>query len=165
MEKSDSNQDRGLNDLSGLNPNPPVANPTLDPNRNESPKIWEEKQKIYYSALVSSFVDSKMSKDKGILTLATAAIGFLVTLSDSMPPGFTINLVLFGAAILMFIITIILILRGFELNSQYILAIRQGKDQSFDKALQHNNRWIMLFFVAALFLVLFFAFFNNLQKT
>ncbi|WP_044280998.1 hypothetical protein [Caldithrix abyssi] len=96
-------------------------------NNNESNK---EKENSYYQQIVQGWINTRMEKDKSLLTLSAGGIGLLITLLTT-----TKNLdigikYLYFSAIFLFIIVLISTITIFSLNSKYLENIINEKNDN-----------------------------------
>jgi hypothetical protein len=82
----------------------------------------------YYSALVNSWINTRLDRDKTLVTLSTAGVGILITLLTGRkvvgwPQWCSYSLALAG-----FILCVMLALHTMRLNSDYIEAILSKSD-------------------------------------
>jgi len=104
----------------------------------------------YYSALVNAWIETKMEKDKSILSLSSGGIALLVGLLSTIGIVYLWELVLYSLAIIAFIGSIISVLIVFRRNSIHIEdVIKDNKD--YDKSLGFLDRLIPFLFIIALF--------------
>jgi hypothetical protein len=81
----------------------------------------QAKRVAYYSALVSARIQNNMERDRALLTLSLAAIGFLITIvgqRGGIAEWF--RMVSFAGAFICFGMCILFILKVFKLNADYI---------------------------------------------
>lgn len=82
----------------------------------------------FKSQSYASFYNTSMEKDKSILTLSVAGIGFLVTLLNLSTTISRIDYALFILAAIAFLVSIYSIVTTFGKNADYILDLVQDKD-------------------------------------
>lgn len=86
-----------------------------------SPEQLKHDQDVeYYSALAHGWVQTRMAKDKGLLSLSAAGIGLLVTLLTSVGVTSRVLWVLYTLAILLFAFCLVIVLIIFHCNSKYL---------------------------------------------
>ncbi|MBL0679182.1 hypothetical protein [Aeromonas dhakensis] len=114
--------------------NPDEPSEKIDDNNNENKSnITEEDIRRlslveFQSQSYASFYSTTMEKDKSILTLSVAGIGFLVTVLNLSKTINYIHYGLFVAAALLFLISIYCILTIFDKNADFIVDITQKRD-------------------------------------
>ncbi|WP_429070343.1 hypothetical protein [Aeromonas dhakensis] len=104
----------------------------------------------YKSQAYASFYNTAMEKDKSILTLSVAGIGFLVTLLNLSKTIGYVNYTIFILAALCFLISIYCILSIFDKNADYMLDIAQDRDVTLKeyKLKKLDKRAIRTFYLA-----------------
>ncbi|MCK5601196.1 hypothetical protein KAR91_04985 [Candidatus Pacearchaeota archaeon] len=118
-------------------------------------EIEQNKNIALYSAKCNAWVNTRMERDKSLLTLSTAGIGFLITLFvnfDITECGQNILCLLAGIS---FFVTIISCLLIFNRNAKHIEeSVQSGKDEdSVLKVLDNIVFWG--FIVGLIFIILF----------
>lgn len=107
----------------------------------------------YKSQAYASFYNTAMEKDKSILTLSVAGIGFLVTLLNISKTIGYVNYSIFILASLCFLISIYCILSIFDKNADYMLDIAQDKDVTLKEyKLKKLDKWAIRSFYLAIIL-------------
>ncbi|MCJ8348537.1 hypothetical protein [Moritella sp.] len=105
----------------------------------------------FKSQSYSSFYNTTMEKDKSILTLSVAGIGFLITLlklSDSLE---YYDMIFFSVAILGFLISIFCIISLFGKNADFIVDLAQEKDVKVKQhVLKQLDSWAIRTFYLAI---------------
>lgn len=95
------------------------------------------KDLAFYSAMVEAWVATRMEKDRTLLALAAGGIGLLVTLLTTVGPTSTGQLWLYALGGLSFLATVLLAIRIFDKNSDYLERVvttgDRGRDPSLDK--------------------------------
>jgi hypothetical protein len=82
----------------------------------------------YVGQAYASFYNTKMEKDKSILTLSVAGIGFLITLLGFHKGLGIIHMVFFLLSALSFLVSIYFVINIFEKNSDYIIDLTRSVD-------------------------------------
>ena len=91
-------------------------------------KDYAEKEKVFYSAMISAWLNTKLERDKQLLTLSSTAIGLLVTLMRTMGVSDILQLWLYISSLSVFLITIVSIIYILGENSSHIENILNGND-------------------------------------
>lgn len=119
----------------------------------QSPDESTEKQKeiAYYSALVQAWIDNRMEKDKSILALSVAAIGFLVAIVTGQDNPTPCGIILFVISCASFLITIIGILCIFSINPRHIEEVINN-DKGKEDLLTLLDHIVTLSFIVAIIL-------------
>jgi hypothetical protein len=113
-------------------------------NNQDSPK-----DVAYYSALVNAWIETKMERDRAILSLSSGGIALLVGLLSTVGIVCWWELVLYVLAISAFIGSIVSVLIVFQRNPVYIKdVIKNNKD--YDKSLGILDKLIPILFIIAL---------------
>jgi len=109
----------------------------MDDQEREAQELME-KNIAFYGTFLNAWVENRMETDKQLLTLSSLAIGLLMIFYDKLHT--TTELVLWLAAGVLFILTIILVLCIFRSNSKYIECLivddDQHRKQAVEKSLQ-----------------------------
>lgn len=104
-----------------------------------------------YAAMVNAWLNTKMERDKSLLTLSAAGIGILVTVVLEMGIRNSSMLLLYRLSLLAFIICLFTVLWIFDRNAVYLEAVSNGKNLS-DPVLIQLDRVAMVAFVAGVLL-------------
>jgi hypothetical protein len=94
----------------------------------------------FYSATVEAWVNTRMEKDRTLLSLAAGGIGLLATLLTTVGPASPYDLALSGLAALFFIVTIVTAICVFNKNGRYLDAVIQHGLRGDDAALVRLDR-------------------------
>lgn len=92
-----------------------------------SPPPPPTKDDLYYGAVVAGWLNTKLERDKSILTLSAGGIGLLVTLMTTVGPQTTVALVLYGVAIVAFAVSLYSIIRILDRNAHHLKQIVRGE--------------------------------------
>jgi hypothetical protein len=112
----------------------PVHQPDLDP-----------KDVAFYSAVVSAWIETKMERDKTIVTLSAAAIGLLVTLLTTGGGTTPFALWLYAGAFLGFSVAAVCSIVIFDRNSVFLEKVVKGTTSN-SKTLSRLDRITLTFF-------------------
>jgi amino acid transporter len=93
---------------------------------DEDKKQLAEKELAYYGALVNGWIDTKMERDKSLLTLSAGGLGVLITLLSTIGVKELSELILYALASLCFVLTIILCVIIFSRNANYLEKVLKG---------------------------------------
>jgi uncharacterized membrane protein YgcG len=99
-----------------------------------------------------AWVDTRMEKDKTLLTLATGGIGVITTLATTVGPGSKAELVLYGLAAISFVVTIIAAVLIFDANSRHLEEVLLKQTTDDDPDLQWLDRVLFASFVVGVML-------------
>lgn len=87
---------------------------------NDKDNINSEKEIAYYSALVDAWVNTRMERDRSLLSLATAGVGLLITLLTTVGITSNVMYLFYGLGFVCFMITIIAAVMIFGWNADFI---------------------------------------------
>ena len=110
----------------------------------------EGKNIAHYSVLLSAWIETKMERDKTLVTLSAAAIGLLVTILTTVGAKHFWEIPLFAFAVISFLVTIWSSLTIYQLNSEHLEeAIRgsSGKDPRLEK---YDKRSVGAFIIGSI---------------
>ena len=117
------------------------------------------KEIAYHQLLLSSWTETRMERDKQVLTLSALAIGLLVTLRSELDDCIAVCVWLF--AVVLFLVSVMKILWVFRHNSKYIEQIIKDDDpekmKKIAKDLQRNTLFVDWMFVIGVILTAFLA--------
>lgn len=115
----------------------------------------EGKNISHYSVLLSAWVETRMERDKTLVTLSAAAIGLLVTILTTVGAQSWVDLLLILISFIGFCICILSSLTIYQLNSLHIeneLKNTSSQNLNLEK---FDKRSIKAFYFGVIFLVLF----------
>lgn len=95
---------------------------------NEFDKIQNQRSVEFYSQSYASFYNTKMEKDKSILTVSAGGIGFLVTYISIFKNIAIYEYIIFVMSTISFLISIFSIIKIFGDNADYIIEITTTDD-------------------------------------
>lgn len=107
----------------------------------------------FNSQSYASFYNTKIEKDKSILTLSVAGLGFLVTLGNiSLTPN-AFECILFAISSLCFLFCIYFILKIFDENAEYIIALTVDDNNHIEEEnkLKKLDKYVKNLFYVAIF--------------
>jgi hypothetical protein len=81
---------------------------------------YEAKDRLFYGAMVGAWLNTRLERDKQLLSLSVTAIGLLVTLLRTVGVSNLSQIVLFGFALFAFLITVISVVYIMGENSKHI---------------------------------------------
>ncbi len=87
---------------------------------NNNDDLRKEKEVQYYTSIVNAWFNTRLEKDKSLLTLSAAAIGLLITLLTTIGANSTDRVILYGLAIISFIICLCAVIIIFQRNSDHL---------------------------------------------
>lgn len=105
----------------------------------------------FKSQSYASFYNTSMEKDKSILTLSVAGIGFLVTLLNFSKTIDYIDFSLFIIAAISFLVSIYCVVTLFGKNADYIIDLTQDRDITLKEyKLRQLDKWAIRSFYLAI---------------
>ncbi|MBL1259460.1 MAG: hypothetical protein COB33_003925 [Thiotrichaceae bacterium] len=126
----------------------------------------EGKNIANYSVLLGAWVQTKMERDKTLITLSAAAIGLLVTILTTVGVKSIWEIPFFAIAVASFLVTIWSSLAIYQLNSQHLENAIKGtseKDPRLEKYDKHSIRAFIVGSVAALIIGIISASFQVIE--
>ena len=129
---------------------------TTEKNELEDIELMQ-KSVSFYETLLAAWLNSRMEKDKQILTLSSVAIGLLVAFRSGINDIPSLCIVLFAGAL--FVSSMIVVLDIFKRNSDYLMLVIQNNNEeqmmSEEKSLQRRTAWAFRLFIAGVVLTIF----------
>jgi len=89
-------------------------------NEQKSDTTEQQKDIILYSAMVNAWVQTKMERDKTLISISAGGIGLLVTILSTVGVQYWWQILLYCCAFLSFCVVIIALIVIFDKNSKYI---------------------------------------------
>lgn len=133
-----------------------------DNNKNElsqeellKKELHNNKEAETHSGFVNGWLNTKLEKDKSILTLSTAGIGVLVTFFNSIDPDNLLILFNYIFALLFFIISLMTAIYIFGENAKYLQKIIHKKPA---KSIACLDYLLSISFILGLFLTISLSF-------
>lgn len=123
----------------------------------------EGKNVAHYSVLLSAWIQTRMERDKTLVTLSAAAIGLLVTILTTVGARSTWEIPLYGVSVVSFLVTIWSALVVYQLNSEHIEHAIQGGSERDPRLKKYDKRSLRAFVtgcVSALFIAIVSASFQ-----
>lgn len=121
-----------------------------------------QKDIAFYASCVQAWINTRMEVDKSILTLSTGGIGLLVTLLISIGIDTVLELIVYIAAIVFFLITISINLYVFERNSEYLEKVIENENPKSLKGYDTLKKYTFIFALILALLIGFNAGLKNL---
>jgi hypothetical protein len=122
-------------------------------------ELENNKEVEYYSHLVNGWITTRMEKDKAILTLSTAGLGVLVSFFNNISANHYLSLILYGLALLCFIISIISGVWILSANAEYCEAvIGEEEEPANGKLIDCLDKFLMGSFILGLFISIVLSF-------
>lgn len=110
----------------------------------------EGKNIAHYSVLLGAWIQTKMERDKTLVTLSAAAIGLLVTILSTVGVKSIWEVPLFAVAVISFLVTIWSSLVIYQLNSQHLEDAISGSSEKDPRLEKYDKRSIRAFIVGAI---------------
>ncbi|WP_024955106.1 hypothetical protein [Sulfurospirillum arcachonense] len=117
-------------------------------------KELEGKNIAHYSVLLGAWIQTKMERDKTLVTLSSAAIGLLITVLTTVGVQSIYEIVLFIISIVAFIITIWSALVIYQLNSKHLEDALRGSSESDPNLEKYDKLSIRAFISGTVFALL-----------
>ncbi len=108
--------------------------------QKRSLKELEGKNIAHYSVLLTAWIQTRMERDKTLITLSAIAIGLLVTILTTVGVRSIWELIFFAVAVGSFLITILSSLKIYQLNSEHLEAAIRGSSQKDPRLEQYDKR-------------------------
>jgi len=125
--------------------------------------VDQQKEVAYYAALVNAWIQTKMDRDKLLVTLSSGGIGLLVTLLSAVKIKHYWELLLYAAAVICFLVTIMACMFIFKRNSSHIEDVL-CKNATQDYVLSRLDRISSYFFILGIVFSLAIGFIAALGK-
>ncbi len=87
-----------------------------------------QKEIEFYAAATTAWFDTKLERDKSLLTLSAGGIGLLITLLSTIGIHSIESLILYATALLSFICSLAAVLWIFKRNAAHLEDINRGKE-------------------------------------
>lgn len=119
----------------------------------EFEKVQTAKLIEFNSQSYASFYNTKLEKDKSILTLSVAGLGFLITFTNFANKLSTFSFIAFILSAIAYIICIFNVINIFEKNALYIIEITNDSDKAEELELtlrKHDKIAIYSFYIGIL---------------
>jgi hypothetical protein len=111
-------------------------------------EITAQKEIEFYATATAAWFDTKLERDKSLLTLSAGGIGLLITLLSTIGIHSVEILILYAAALFSFICSLVAVLWIFKRNAVHLENINRGQEGS-DLVLDLlDNAAIFCFFLA-----------------
>lgn len=110
---------------------------------------FEGKNIAHYSVLLGAWIETRMERDKTLVTLSAAAIGLLVTILTTVGTKNLWEIPLFVVAVLSFLVTILSSLTIYQLNSRHLEAAIKGSSEKDPRLERYDKISIWAFIVGA----------------
>ncbi|GAW97983.1 MULTISPECIES: hypothetical protein [Colwellia] len=122
-----------------------------------------DKDLAFYSSTLNAWYTTRFEKDKHLLSLSSAGIGLLVTLLTAIGTNSVYTAIIYGLALICFLISIISVLGVFSRNSTYLESVVSGNDNN-DVILTILDKTAVLSFVLGIIFTLLVGAFSSIEK-
>ncbi|HFD32919.1 MAG TPA: hypothetical protein ENJ28_09480 [Gammaproteobacteria bacterium] len=109
----------------------------------------EGKNIAHYSILLGAWIQTKMERDKTLVTLSAAAIGLLVTILTTVGVNSIWEIPIFAVAVISFLTTIWSSLVIYQLNSQHLEDAIRGSSERDPRLEKYDKRSIRAFIIGS----------------
>jgi hypothetical protein len=113
-------------------------------------KELEGKNIAHYSVLLSAWINTKMERDKTLVTLSAAAIGLLVTILTTVGVNNIWEIPLFVTAVSSFLVTIWSSLVIYQINSEHLESAIKGSSEKDPRLVKYDKRSIKAFIIGSI---------------
>ena len=110
----------------------------------------EGKNIAHYSILLSAWIETKMERDKTLVTLSAAAIGLLVTILTTVGAKHFWEIPLFAFAVISFLVTIWSSLTIYQLNSEHLEEAIRGSSVKDPRLEKYDKRSVGAFIIGSI---------------
>lgn len=121
-------------------------------------ELINNKEVEFYSHLVNGWIITRMEKDKAILTLSTAGLGVLVAFFNNISYNNNLGLLLYGLALLCFIVSIISGVWILSANADYCEAVIKEEEPKNENLIDCLDKFLMWSFIIGLFISISLSF-------
>ena len=118
-------------------------------NEKRALRELEGKNIAHYSILLEAWIQTKMERDKTLVTLSAAAIGLLITILTTVGVKSIWEVPLFAVAVISFLVTIWSSLVIYQLNSQHLEDAIRGSSEKDPRLEKYDKCSIKAFIVGA----------------
>lgn len=118
---------------------------------NETNNTTENEDEIFRSAVINAWVNSKMERDKSLLTLSSGGIGLLVTLLSFKDVYSECELIFYAISFLAFVTCICSVLFIFTKNPNYLERLLNEDNVDGDKLLGFFDYAALISFCIGIF--------------
>ncbi len=126
------------------NDNPPKESANNSSDGLSKKEVNQLSRIEFNSQSYASFYNTTMEKDKSILTLSVAGIGFLITLLKLTSVIQVYDMAFFSVATLSFLVAIYCVITIFGKNASFIIELTNGKDvQVKQYQLDQLDKWLI----------------------
>ena len=110
----------------------------------------EGKNIAHYTILLSAWIETKMERDKTLVTLSAAAIGLLVTILTTVGVKYFWEIPLFAFAVISFLATIWSSITIYQLNSEHLEDAIRGSSTKDPRLEKYDKLSIRAFIIGSI---------------
>ena len=110
----------------------------------------EGKNIAHYSVLLSAWIETKMERDKTLVTLSAAAIGLLVTILTTVGVKHFWEIPFFAFAVISFLVTIWSSLTIYQLNSEHLEEAIKGSSVKDPRLEKYDKQSVRAFIIGSI---------------
>lgn len=123
---------------------------TSEEGRNRRLRELEGKNVANYSVLLGAWINTRMERDKTLITLSAAGVALLVTILTAIGVAHRWEIILYGVAFVCFVTTIVSSLRIYQLNSEHIEKDIRGEGARDPRLKSYDRRSFAAFMIGIL---------------
>ena len=113
----------------------------------------EQKDIAFYSAVVQAWITTRMERDKVILAISAAGLGWLVTIVTTVGIADFLTLIFFVAAVVSFTAVSVLVVLILGRNAEYLERVARNQDEP-DRLLARLDTSVNILFISGVVSVL-----------
>ena len=122
-----------------------------------------EQKRAFDNMLKEAWINTRMERDRSLLSLASLGVGLLVTLLSTVGATSFASLFIYGVTFFCFFATIVSAIIVFERNATFIETLLQGEEPN-DVWLRRLDRIMFWSFVTGIILSIFLALMFGLES-
>lgn len=120
---------------------------------NVDAEEYKARDRIFYTAMVNAWLNTKLELDKQLLGLSVTAIGLLVTLLRTLGVSSSQQLYLFAGTLFSFLVTIISVFLILGMNAKHIEKTLSNNNHQDEKSLTFLDKIALVSFCSGMVLV------------
>jgi len=119
MKRREQTSQKRQEHSSAKEPEPSVVT-AIEASPAAQSKGANEKENIYYSTMINAWINTRMERDKSVLTLSAAGVGLLVSLLTSVGASSGFEIIFYIFSFIGFLVATFSALYIFKLNADYV---------------------------------------------
>lgn len=123
-------------------------------------KINNTEDEVFRSASINAWIQSKMERDKALLTLSSGGVGLLVTFLQFKETIESCHSILYYIAFISFILCIASVIVIFNRNAKYIEKLLSSETRENDKVLGFFDYMAVTFFTIGILFTIIIGLLN-----